>query len=577
MSDFLFAKPILEKLTPHLPFFEYHYELVDIYKKTEARDEKKFLDLLIDISSVIMNIENTSNPYEKSLKQDELKYLEDASISVENPEIKYLIKDILWVHEKKNISHGLEALEASLESAKKIDPRLYPTDILNRIKRALVLSHQLKNRVKFDIVENTLATICNIFKIVISSDNYLSGWIVELLIEYNAKSQIHEIISSDLLVIAIAAAEKNSDWQLAHQLRKSVLNIYRFLKNTSEINRALIELASSYAKEGDQLRSGIVATRSFQSAIRNLMEVTGEDLQQTKSELMEEFHKKLLAAQSVIPEQMKLIQTQSVDLSDQLMILKKDLSQGRSALECLTILALKFPQQNESVFRSMQDNRQENNIHSLFASKSIVDDKGRTVANLSSTQKAYSHDLNTDLSILWSIKARLIEFGRSWISSEYPLIKSDWSNLLGDCSTIRPGHEQLVIEGLHFGFNGNYLVSSHLLIPQIEDSFRYLLESNDILCSKIAKSLNQKDEILDDLVKHLKLSELLGDEFVFETSRLLIQPGLNFRNDESHGKLPYESFWSHTSVYLWYLALRLFCLGPSILKSKFQVKPPSDS
>jgi len=576
MSDFLFAKPILEKLTPNLPFFEYHHQLAEIYKKTETEKEKKFLDLLIDVSSAIIDIENTSNPYNISLKPDELKYLEGVSGVVDIPEIKYLLKDVLWIHEKKNISHGLEALEASLDSAKKIDPRLYPSDILKRIKRALVLSHQLKNRAKHDLVESTLTTICNLFKVVINSDCYLSGWIIELLIDYNAKNQIQEIISSDLLVTALAAAEKNSDWQLAHQLRRSVLIIYRFSEKTSETNRALIELASSYAKEGDQLRSGIVATRAFQLAIRNLMEVTGEDLQQTKSELMQEFHKKLLAAQSVIPQQMKLVQTQSIDLSDQLMILKNDLSQGRNALECLTILALKFPQQNESVFRSMQDNRQESNIHSLFASKSVVDDRGRTVANLSNEHKEYSHNLNTDLNILWSIKARLIEFGRNWISSEYPFIKSDWNNLLGDCSTIRPGHEQIVIEGLHFGLNGNYLVSSHLLIPQIEDSFRYLLENNEILCSKIAKSLNQKDEILDDLVKHTKLNELLGEEFVFEASRLLIEPGLNFRNDESHGKLPYAAFWSHTSVYLWYLALRLHCLGPSILKSKFQVKAPSD-
>ena len=102
---------------------------------------------------------------------------------------------------------------------------------------------------------------------------------------------------------------------------------------------------------------------------------------------------------------MKLVQTQSIDLSDQLMILKNDLSQGKNALECLTILALKFPQQNESVFKSMQDNRQESNIHSLFASKSIVDDRGRTVANLSNDQKEYSHDLNTDLYQTQEIKA----------------------------------------------------------------------------------------------------------------------------------------------------------------------------
>jgi len=173
---------------------------------------------------------------------------------------------------------------------------------MSGIRRALVLSHQLKNRVKHDIVENTLTTICKLFKVVINSDCYLSGWIIELLIDYNAKNQIQKIISSDLLVTAIDATEKNSDWQLVHQLRRSVLIIYRFLEKPSETNHALIELASSYAKEGVQLRSGIVATRSFQLAIRNLMEVTGEDLQQTKSELMQEFHKKLLAAQSVIPQ-----------------------------------------------------------------------------------------------------------------------------------------------------------------------------------------------------------------------------------------------------------------------------------
>ena len=143
-----------------------------------------------------------------------------------------------------------------------------------------------------------------------------------------------------------------------------------------------MELSRSYSKQGSQLKHGIPAKLCFQSAIKYVSEISGKDFQQIKKELKEEFHMKLLEAQSVIPEQMQLYQTESISIEDQCIMFEKELSQGKNIFECLVIFILKFPQHNESFFEPMVKNCRNGLIHSLFCEQSIVDKKGRTITTL---------------------------------------------------------------------------------------------------------------------------------------------------------------------------------------------------
>ncbi|HLJ57865.1 MAG TPA: DUF4209 domain-containing protein [Chthonomonadaceae bacterium] len=109
------------------------------------------------------------------------------------------------------------------------------------------------------------------------------------------------------------------------------------------------------------------------------------------------------------------------------------------------------------------------------------------------------------------------------------------------------------------------MVAVHLLIPQIEDSFRYLLPRMRVITSALGDDGIQDDYNLNRLLTTAEyagpLSETFGEDMVFDLRGLLVERfGSNLRNDLAHGLMDFDSFYSFAACYFWWLALRLYAL-----------------
>lgn len=106
--------------------------------------------------------------------------------------------------------------------------------------------------------------------------------------------------------------------------------------------------------------------------------------------------------------------------------------------------------------------------------------------------------------------------------------------------------------------SGNYITMCHLIVPQIENAFRTLIEISGgtvIRPQKDKKGFMQR--ILDDILRDSVISKTFGEDFAYYTRILLTDSrGLNIRNNLCHGLVEPAFFNSLIADRL----LHLFCV-----------------
>ena len=168
---------------------------------------------------------------------------------------------------------------------------------------------------------------------------------------------------------------------------------------------------------------------------------------------------------------------------------------------------------------------------------------------------------------IWPIAVRwLIEPARIALVAEHPVQLRDMRFLTQTNPFIRPGHELIYARGIHAGFHGDWLLAMHVLIPQIEASLRHILQQHGVVTSKLESDGIQDERDINKLLWEPKLSQILGDDVLFDLRGILINRfGHNMRNEMSHGLMSAASFSQEASVYLWWLVLRLCYRGYTLL------------
>ena len=109
-------------------------------------------------------------------------------------------------------------------------------------------------------------------------------------------------------------------------------------------------------------------------------------------------------------------------------------------------------------------------------------------------------------------------------------------------SAVPAGRADIWAQGLYYGFDRDFLVSSHLLIPQIEHLTRILLQQEKIPTTTIDENGVESEKSINSLLEELK--------FLLTKSI-----GLNYINKICHGLVSESP--NSADIYIWWLCLRL--------------------
>lgn len=206
----------------------------------------------------------------------------------------------------------------------------------------------------------------------------------------------------------------------------------------------------------------------------------------------------------------------------------------------------------------------------------IVDNQGRTttrkeslfsfkdeVAEQALESEAFFHASRFH----WPLRVDgFIEPARAQILNDHKPTFRDLLYIVRNNPFIPPGHEGIFLRGLHAGFHGDFLVATHLLTPQIENSLRYFLESHGLDVSNLYSDGTQPLKMLGSIFKLPETKKLFGDALCFELRGCLIEKtGYGFRDRISHGFVHEGECYSHAGITVWWLVLRI-CLTPIFQK-----------
>jgi hypothetical protein len=116
----------------------------------------------------------------------------------------------------------------------------------------------------------------------------------------------------------------------------------------------------------------------------------------------------------------------------------------------------------------------------------------------------------------------------------------------------------IYVRAIRLGFEWDFSTSLHLLIPQIENSLRFLLVQAGLIVTTVDAIGIEETWPLGRILNEARLVEILGEGLVYELRSLLLgQPGLNIRNLVAHGLMNDRMLNNQNALYLWWLILRL--------------------
>lgn len=497
------------------------------------------------------------------LTDKDIDLLEQLASLVSDVDLRARICDVLWVKDR-NHQRGRQAIDLYIESFQVLRKDEEWVAAIERLRRAIQLSGFFGNGNDTKIVSIIEGTIEEYKE---KTKNFFLVELMKLLLELRAGDPFKYANLSETLA---KKAESERDWPTAREYWEIASKWHEKNGDDENKNKCLSMYAETYVKASMEVVSTenpsfFKAAYFIQSAIEAYRRVKGTKERRTQ------LHQLLLEYQEKSVGELKTISVETeVELSDQQEKIRSIMMGTESPEDAILKLAtiMHVPKKTD-IKNEVKDLFQKFPMKYL-ATGVIVNDKGKVVKKKPSllsedkddVQAAEILEMHSSASLRRQFLALgILEPARRQMLLKYRFKLEHFLPFLIDNSFIPYGRELIYAEGFLAGLHGNFLVSTHLLIPQIEESIRYLLYKEGIIVSNLKADWTQDEYSLNKLLKVKKLEEILGEDIVFHLEGLLIEKSsINLRNLMAHGLMNYSEFNTPENLYLWWIILKLCCL-----------------
>ena len=546
-------------------------------EKIESDDLKsgKILWIIADACSMMLNPHSKNEPFKPfaimyqtnsrssivdDFTDDEINFFENILEFCEDYRIKSRFADILWLKKSpKNIKY----IEIAIENYQQFS--LEYDDILNDSKvaweRAIKLSLWTRKPLEL-ICEKLLETFDNIeFK-----DGHHLSYIEELLL-FSQVDKTHYEVIIDKLELFANQFKTNKDF---HRAR----SYFEFCKNWTDdinkLNKYTIEIAELYVREAKSVNT-LTSGHFYDNAIKEYRKIAQkyrEKYDININDRIDEIHQEMNKSNLLSLDCMQPMDLGEVDLTELTNYSIKEVS-DKNFQEALYRFANIYSSKDiNKLHEEATKSTEKFSISKLFGATHFASD-GRVISKragmdfLDKESKDYedsifhemiqSYDLEIDL-----ITKALIIPAFQQLLFEHRITKNALYSLCSTSSIIPAYRTVFWIEGLYFGFENNFIVSTHLLIPQIEHLVRVKMKEKGMKTSTISTDGIETENGLSTLLDNEKITEVLDETILFEFKALLTeQIGKNLRNNVAHGLCEVNTLRSIHSIYFWWLCLKL--------------------
>ncbi len=496
------------------------------------------------------------------LTDGDLNIVSALKLKTKEPLLRARLGDILWVRRHDHVA-AKEASKDYVTAGKGFLNKENWIHGIQQFQRAMQLGHRL-GRNNEPWLDAESATIKALTSPLAATEPFYAAHFLRILAQMNAGN------ADDLAALARQHAEKAlaaGQPGRARDYREYEADLWKRAKNKGNESMARLETAKTYEIEADNWIKGdkpsyFAASGSLAKGVEALRRSGGDPAQ------VEQLRNKLMLYQAKSVAEMQTLEHQ-MDISDPVKHAMEIVSVP-DFREALRLLAFSVPLVKQ---KDLREAVLKQGVWQSIIDTSLIDSAGRVTKHLGTiwgdrTEQEVSienHMFRHAAEIDWSLRAQaFIEPARRTIWAKNIPRESDFNFLVFDNPFVPPGHEGIVRRGLYYGLQGDLLLATHLLVPQIENSIRYVLEQRGIDVSNLESDLTQPVKLLGPLLWLPETKRVFGEDLWFELRGLLIeQTGYSLRNNAAHGFLTEGQFYGPESLNAWWLVLRL-CYTPLI-------------
>lgn len=505
----------------------------------------------------IFNLKNCIEKIDDQYNDQYIEILKELIQETSDAEMKARIADIIWIKKKDN-TFAIIAIDSYIKSSVILEDPEKWVDCCWRIKRAIGLAKSLNNEDKLKSAVAHIETVLD--KYNGKDPKYLSISLMKLLQEYKQGDPKKYV---DLCKEIALDAEDNKNYHKAREAWETKVRWHRLAKEEVEAKESLKNMAETYVKKAKDDTNAtspnyINACINIEEAIKEFQKIGNE------KKRIEELHKLLLKYQPKIFTQMEPIEFEIKIKKEEIEEVKK-IVQGKSFQDSIYALSfIKKPPKVSKLREEVEKNAKAFPLAHIFGRK-ILNEEGKNIGKgepMSTGEEDLESYMFEQAKICHlNYFLYLIDPIRLQINQDHNNVQiDDLLPIVSDNLFIPSGRECIYASGLYAGLKGDFLTSAHLLIPQLENSMRFILYHKGTIVSGFDKDGIQDEYDINKTLRMQELVEIIDEDTIFDLKGLLIEKngGSNLRNKMAHGLISYSEYTTSFEIkYLWWITLNL--------------------
>ena len=554
-------------------------------QKSESglEEQERILNLLSRAASMMLVSSSLNEPFKPYFQnfqagrrsalpddftQEELVFFEEILRDVNEPWLRARLADLLWLCKTpKNPDHAKIAIDSYISHS--IEPDTWHRDVNDCWERAARLCMQLRDFDRLGEIKNQLFSA---FKLEYSNSKFMTLWIADLMDKLNIDTDFKEDVALALFKGGQTLQELG-DYNSARSYFDLSSKKFKQSGDEKACLDSLVALAECFEQEADSRSAGsnMIANSLYENAIQAYRRIPAKHREDyIVGEKISKIRKKISETGEAALGEMGVIKTPGVDLTDTITASMDHVS-GKHTLEeaLIYFVGLYSGPKYSTLQTSAKESMQNSIVGSLFGSTHMGGD-GRVVGktppmNLNAGEDDPDNQavLNRQIQQQFGIETQLVVEGQilpalRQVLMEHRVTKELLIALCHHSPIVPEDRESLLGHAFWLGFEHDFGSAIHLLCPQVEHIVRMQLKGAGAHTSNIDRYGIENENGLSTLMDMPEAIQVFGEDLCFEVKSIFTDSlGSNLRNEVAHGLLNDVSSSSISTIYAWWMVLRL--------------------
>jgi hypothetical protein len=476
------------------------------------------------------------SPSIKLVDEAMLSYWVERAIQSGHPILKARYADLVWDFARHVTGKMADptmariAITANIEIAQR---HLYEHDydLAGKLQRALSLALQINDLELIQQVKETIISSEALF--AVKGNLKHRGFSYDILLENNkvklTDNELREVIATLeqwLDSVSNPANQDHFDPFAAEEAAIRLAKHYRRINDSEKMRAALLKYGNAFL-EPSKTAAALVASAWLQKVYATYR-------QYSLLKEADEIAVHLRAIGSKTKDEMVPISGEVKIPKDKLDEYINEMTEGNLEDSLSRIVANFLPDKEEVTTQVKEQSKK--TVLQFLMTQSIQDHKGRPIAKIGPLQEDLDGHIVLHMSRNMSFSTIFLRLILERLQDKFNLSPQSISDFLYKSPLFEPDRMPIINAGLQAYLEGNHIVAAHLLIPQIEDALRNLVELAGSAIYKPNRSGGLSLKTLDEVLRDEVIAQVFGENAAFYLRGLLTdQRGWNIRNTVCHG------------------------------------------